>query len=34
VAPAGTDAAVAEILERCSAQLLADARGVRAAAEG
>jgi DinB superfamily len=33
VAPAGMDDAVAEILERCSAQLLRDARSVRAAAE-
>jgi len=33
VAPRGTDTAVAEILERCSAQLVSDARSVRAAAE-
>jgi hypothetical protein len=33
VAPAGTDGAVAAILERCAAQLLSDARSVRAAAE-
>lgn len=34
VPPAGTERAVAEILERCAAQLLSDARSVRAAAEG
>jgi len=33
VAPRGTDTAVAEILQRCSAQLVSDARSVRAAAE-
>jgi hypothetical protein len=33
VAPAGTDGAVAAILERCAAQLLSDARSVRVAAE-